>query len=151
MNNPFDVVSWAKITAHTQDYLFQSLLSWGTAAQIVVIGGAFLLARKLTGAMRTWLTRQQAQCATQPEAGADLAILLDFVKVIDAFLACILVLIAYSIAVHFNWRQDKLYAGGIILLALTLVPLFTDQMKNRFWAKILATAEVVEKGFSSVI
>jgi hypothetical protein len=76
--------------------------------------------------------------ATTPETGADLVILLDFVKVIDAFLAFILLVIAYSIADHFNWRHNELFSAGVILIALTLVRLFTDRMKNRFWAKILA-------------
>ena len=48
--------------------------------------------------------------------------------------------IAFSIADHFNWPRNELYAVGIILIALTLVRLFTDEMKNRFWARILATA-----------
>ena len=110
------------------------------AAQIVVIGCALLLAHKASGAMRAWLTRQQAQYATHPEACADLAILLDFVKVIDAFIAFILVSIAFSIADHFNWPRNELYAVGVILIALTLMRLFTDEMKNRFWARILAIA-----------
>jgi hypothetical protein len=76
------------------------------AAQIAVIGGALLLARQASGAMRAWLTRQQAQYAAHPEACADLAILLDFVKVIEAFLAFVLVAIAYSIADHFNWPRE---------------------------------------------
>ena len=86
------------------------------------------------------MTRQQAQYATHPEAGADLAILLNFVKVINAFIAFILVSIAFSIADHFNWPRNELYAVGIILIALTLTRLFTDEMKNRFWARILAIA-----------
>ena len=110
------------------------------AAQIVVIGCALLLAHKASGAIRAWLTRQQAQYATHPKACADLAILLNFVKVINAFIAFILVAIAVSIADHFNWPRNELYAVGIILIALTLMRLFTDEMKNRFWARILAIA-----------
>ena len=140
MNNPFDVASWAKIMAQAQDYLLQHVLSWAMAAQIVVIGCALLLAYKISESMSAWLRRQQEQYATNPEAGADLVILLDFVKVIDAFLAFILLAIAYSIADHFNWRHNELFTAGIILIALTLVRLFTDRMKNRFWAKILAMA-----------
>jgi len=110
------------------------------AAQIVVIGCALLLAYKISGGMRAWLRRQQEQNATNPKAAADLIILLDVVKVIDAFLAFVLVVIAYSIADRFNWRNNELFATGGILIALTLKRLFTDRMKNRFWAKILATA-----------
>lgn len=141
MNNPSGVAFWTNIMAQVQDsYFRQHLLSWGTAAQILVIGGAILLARLVSGAMKAWVTRQQAQCATQPEAGADLAILLNFVKVIDALIASILAVIAYSIAGHFSWPYNILFAGGMILFALTLVRLFTAQMKNRLLAKILAIA-----------
>ena len=140
MGSPFDLAHFDKIGSQAREYFFQHVLSWSMAAQIVVIGGALLLARKASGAIRAWLTRQQAQYATHPEAGADLAILLDFVKVIDAFIAFILVSIAYSIADHFNWPRNELYAVGIILIALTLMRLFTDEMKNRFWARILAIA-----------
>jgi small-conductance mechanosensitive channel len=140
MGNPFDLAQLDKIGSQAQAYFFQQVLSWSMAAQIVVIGCALLLAYKISGGMRAWLRRQQEQYATNPEAGADLVILLDFVKVIDAFLAFILVAIAYSIADHFNWRHNELYAAGMLLVGLTLVRLFTDEMKNRFWAKILAMA-----------
>ena len=90
------------------------------AAQIVVIGGALLLAHRGSGAISAGLTRQQEQYATHPEAGADLAILLNFVKVIHTFIAFILVAIALSIADHFNWPRNELYAVGVILIALTV-------------------------------
>jgi small-conductance mechanosensitive channel len=140
MNISLDLASFQKIWSQAQVYFFQHVLSWAMAAQIVVIGCAILLARKVSGAMRAWLTRQQTQYATHPEACADLAVLLGFVKVIGAFLAFVLVVIAYSIADHFNWPRNELFAVGSILMALTLVRLFTDEMKNRFWAKILAIA-----------
>ena len=140
MNISFDLAQFQKIWSQAQAYFSQQVLSGAMAAQIVVIGGALLLAYKISGGMRAWLRRQQEQYATNPEAGADLVILLDFVKVIDAFLAFILLAIAYNIADHFNWRHRELFAAGIILIALTLVRLFTDRMKNRFWAKILAMA-----------
>ena len=138
MGSPFDLAHFDKIGSQAREYFFQHVLSWAMAAQIAAIGGALLLAHKTSGAIRAWLTRQQAQYATHPEACADLAILLDFVKVIDAFIAFILVSIAYSIAGHFNWPRNELYAVGMILIALTLTRLFTDGMKNRFWARILA-------------
>ncbi len=140
MGSPFDLAHFDKIGSQAREYFFQHVLSWAMVAQIVVIGGALLLARKVSGAMRAWLTGQQEQYATHPEACADLAVLLDFVKVIDAFIAFILVAIAYSIAGHFNWPRNELFAAGNILIALTLVRLFTDEMKNRFWARILAIA-----------
>ncbi|MEW6660145.1 MAG: mechanosensitive ion channel domain-containing protein [Thermodesulfobacteriota bacterium] len=140
MASPFDLAQVDKIGAQAREYFFQNVLSWAMAAQLAVIGCALLLARKVSGAMRAWLTRQQAQYATHPEAGADLAVLLDFVKVIEAFIAFLLVVLAYSIASHFHWPRNELSAVAMLLVALALVRLFTDEMKNRFWAKILATA-----------
>jgi small-conductance mechanosensitive channel len=140
MGSPFDLAQLDKMWSQAHAYFFQHVLSWAMAAQIVVIGGALLLAYKISGGMRAWLRRQQEQHATNPEAGADLVILLDFVKVIDAFLAFILLVIAYSIADHFQWRHNELYAAFVLLVGLTLVRLFTDRMKNRFGAKILAMA-----------
>jgi small-conductance mechanosensitive channel len=146
MGSPFDLAQLDKIGSQAREYFFQHVLSWAMAAQIVVIGGALLLAYKISGGMRSWLTRQQEQYATHPEACTDLAILLDFVKVIDAFLAFILLAIAYSIADHFQWRHNELYAAFVLLVGLTLVRLFTDRMKNRFGAKILAMAIWVYAG-----
>jgi small-conductance mechanosensitive channel len=140
MGSPFDLAQLDKIGSQAQAYFSQHVLSWSMAAQIAAIGCALLLARKVSGAFRTWLTCQQAQYATHPEACADLDILLDFVKVIDAFIAFILVSIAFSIADHFHWPRNELYAVSIILIALTLTRLFTDEMKDRFWARILAMA-----------
>lgn len=140
MNISLDPAHFQQIWSQAQAYFSQHVSSWAMAAQIVVIGFALLLAYKISGRMRAWLTRQQTQYATHSEGGADLAILLDFVKVIDAFIAFILLAIAYSIADHFNWRNNELFAAGNILIALTLVRLFTDRMINRFWAKILAMA-----------
>ena len=119
MGNPFDLAHFDTIGSQAQAYFSQHVLSWAMAAQIVVIGCALLLAHKASGAFRAWLTRQQAQYATHPEACADLAILLNFVKVINTFIAFILLAIAYSIADHFNWPRNELYAAGIILIALT--------------------------------
>jgi small-conductance mechanosensitive channel len=140
MGSPFDLAQLDKIGSQAREYFFQHVLSWAMAAQILVIGCALLLAYKISGRMRAWLRRQQEQHATNPEAGADLDILLDVVKVIDAFLAFILVAVAYSFADRFNWRHNELGVAGIILFALSLKRLFTDRMKNRFWAKILAMA-----------
>jgi small-conductance mechanosensitive channel len=140
MNIFLDTALFQKIWSQAQAYFSQHVLSWSMAAQLVVIGCALLLAHKIIGGMHAWLTRQQAQYATNPDASSDLAILLDFVKVIKAFIAFILVAVAYRIAIHYNWPRNELYAAGIIFIALSLVRLFTDKMKNRFWAKILAIA-----------
>jgi small-conductance mechanosensitive channel len=140
MGSPFDLAQLDKIGAQVRHYYSQYILSWDMAAQIVVIGGVLLLAYKISVGMRAWLRRQEEQHATNLEAGADLAILLDFVKVIDAFLAFLLLAIAYSIADHFHWRHNELFAAGMLLVGLTLVRLFTARMKNRFGAKLLAIA-----------
>ncbi len=140
MGSLFDLAQLDKIWSQAWEYFIQHVLSWAMAAQIVVIGCALLLAYKISGGMCAWLRHQQEQHATNPEAGADLVILLHFVKVIDAFLAFILLAIAYSIADHFNWRQNELYSAAVLLAALALKRLFTDRMKNRFLARILATA-----------
>jgi small-conductance mechanosensitive channel len=140
MDSPFDLAQLDRIGSQAREYFFQHVLSWSMAAQIAVIGGALLVAHKAGRAIRAWLTRQEAQYATHPKACADLAILLHFVKVIDAFIAFIMVSIAFRMADHFNWPRNELYAAGIVLIALTMVRLFTDEMNNRFWARILATA-----------
>ena len=146
MGSPFNLAQLDKIGSQAREYFFQHVLSWSMAAQTVVIGCALLLAYKISGGMRAWLRRQQEQYATNPEAGADLVILLDFVKVIDAFLAFLLLVIAYSIADHLQWRHNELYAAFVLLVGLTLVRLFTDRMKNRFGAKIMAMAIWVYAG-----
>jgi small-conductance mechanosensitive channel len=140
MGSPFDLAQLEKIGSQAREYFFQHVLSWAMAAQILVIGCALLLAYKISGGMRSWLIRQQEQYATNQEAGADLVMLLDFVKVIDAFLAFVLLAIAYNITDHFQWRHNELYGAAMLLVGLTLVRLFTDRMKNRFGAKILAMA-----------
>ena len=140
MGSPFDLAHVDKIWSQAHEYFFQHVLSSSMAVQIVVIGCALLLAHKASGAIRAWLTGQQAQYATHPGACADLAVLLNFVKVINTFIAFIIVSIAISIADHLDWPLNELYAVGIILIALTLTRLFTDAMKNRFWARILAIA-----------
>ena len=106
MSSPFDLAQIDKIGSQAREYFFQHVLSWAMAVQIIVIGCALLLARKVSGGMRAWVIRQQVQYATHPEAGADLAILLDFVKVVDSFIAFILLAIAYNIAGHFDWPSQ---------------------------------------------
>jgi small-conductance mechanosensitive channel len=140
MSSPFDLAHFDKIWSQTHEYFFQHVLSWAMMVQIAIIGGALLLAQRISGTMRAWLNRQQAQYAQHPEAGADQAVLLDAVKVIDAFFAFLLLVLAYGIAYHFHWPQNALYAAGNLLIGLTLVRLFSDRMKKRLWAKILIIA-----------
>ena len=72
-----------------------------------------------------------------PGSPANLNTLMTFVRVIDSLLAVLFVTMAYGVADRFNWPRSGLYTFGIILIALTLVRLFTEEMKNRFWAGIL--------------
>jgi small-conductance mechanosensitive channel len=110
------------------------------AVQIAVIGGAILLAFRGTRGINAWFARLQEQSSLPPELQAELPRLTIFTRVIRSFLAFIFIWIAYSIAGHYHWPRDGLFTAGIILLALTLVRLFTEEMTNRFWARILAGA-----------
>jgi small-conductance mechanosensitive channel len=138
MATPADFTFLDRIGAQVREYFTQQVWSWGMAAQIAFLAGALLLTRQASGAMRAWLTRQQRRYAQDREAEADLAALLDFVKVIEAFVAFVLVVVAYGIAAHFHWPRNELYAAGMFLIALTLTRLFTHKMSNRAGARILA-------------
>jgi hypothetical protein len=138
MATPFDLTFFEKIGAQAQEYFFQQVLSWTMAVQVVIIVGAILFARHVTRGMNAWFTRLQAQYSSVPELCAELPLLMTFKRVINSFLAFIVVWIAYGIAEHFHWPRDGLYSAGVILMALTLVRLFTGEMTNRFWARILA-------------
>jgi len=140
MANPFDPAFFDKIGSQARDYLFQHVLSFAMAVQIVVIGCAIILARHATRAMDAWFERLQTRCASMPELCAELPLLVTFKKVITSFIAFGLVWIAHGTAEHFHWPREGLYTAGIILMALTLVRLFTEEMKNRFWARMLAGA-----------
>jgi hypothetical protein len=65
MDASVDLTPFQKIWSPAREYLFQHVLSWAMAAQIVVSGCALLLAHQASGAIRTWLTRQEKQYATQ--------------------------------------------------------------------------------------
>ncbi len=138
MATPFDPAFFDQLIHRTQEYFFQQVLSWPMAVQIVVIVGALLLAHHATRALDAWFERLQARCASMPELSAELPLLVTFKRVITSFIAFVLVWIAYGFAGHFHWPREGLYTAGVILMALTLVRLFTGEMKNRFWAGILA-------------
>ena len=140
MSISLDLAQFQEMWSAAQAYFSQHVLSWSMAAQVVVIGCTLLLTRQASRAIRAWLTQQQSQYATHPGASTDIAILLNFVKVINTFIGFILVSITFGIADHFNLPRNELYAVGIILIALTVTRLFTDGMKNRFWARVLAMA-----------
>jgi small-conductance mechanosensitive channel len=139
MNFPFDLAHFDRIVSQFREYFFLQILSWVMLMQLAVVGGAFLLAYRITLAMYAWCQRQQDQCLAQQKKCDDLAIIITFAKIIRPFLAFVFLAIAWRLAGQFNWPRDGLYTAGIIFLAITLVRFFTGQMKNRFWAKILMT------------
>jgi small-conductance mechanosensitive channel len=126
--------------AQARDYFFQDVLTWPMLTQLVVIGAAILLSFRATRGINDWITRQQEQPSLPEELRGELPRLMTFKRVIRSFVSFLIVWIAYGIADHFQWPRDGLYTAGVILLALTLVRLFTGEMKNRFWARFLAGA-----------
>jgi small-conductance mechanosensitive channel len=138
MGNLFDLAAIDQLVSQARDYFFYNVLSWAMAAQLVVVGGALLLANRASRGINAWFARLEEQCSMAPEWRAELPFLATFKKVIYSSLAFMFLWIAYGIADHFDWPRDGLYTFCVILLALTLVRLFTEAMKNRFWAKILA-------------
>ncbi len=140
MGIPLDLAQLDKIGSKAREYFFQEAFTWAMATQIVVVAWALLLANRADRGINVWFTRLEGQCSLQPELCADLPLLRTFKKVIHSFLAFLFIWIAFGIAEHFDWPRGGLYTAGVILLALSLVRLFTGEMKNRFWAKILAGA-----------
>ena len=140
MGMPFHLNHLDKVWSQTQEYFFQQVLSWAMAIQVVVIAGAVFLAHKVTQGINAWFTRLETHCLSMPDLCSELPLLKTFKRVINSFLAFLLVWIAFGIAEHFHWPRDGLYTAGVILMALTLTRLFTGEMKNLFWAWILAGA-----------
>jgi len=138
MNNPFDIPT--KIMSQAQAYFFHHVLSWAMVAQIAVIAGAVLLAFRVSGAFYAWSTRLEAKGSSVPELAGGMPFLITINRTIRSFLAFIFIWIAFGMAEHYSWPREGLYTAGIILLALTLVRLFTGEMQNRFWARVLAGA-----------
>jgi len=140
MATPFDPAAFDQLIPRAQEILFQQVLSWPLAVQLVVIGGAILLAHYATRAMNAWFSRLETHCLSMPDLCAELPLLKTFKRVIHSFLAFLFIWMAYEVAGHYHWPRDGLYTAGVILMALTLVRLFTGEMKNRFWARVLAGA-----------
>jgi small-conductance mechanosensitive channel len=140
MATPVDLAFLDRLGSQIQEYFFQQVLTWAVAVQIVVVAGAVLLARHVTRAMNAWFSRLEDRCSSVPGLCADLPLLETLKRVIISFLAFMFVWMAHGIARHFHWPREGLHAAGVILLALTLVRLFTNGMTNRFWARVLAGA-----------
>jgi small-conductance mechanosensitive channel len=137
MVDPLDLASIDQLASHAREYFFQHVLSWAMVAQIIVAGGALLLAIKVTRIIRAWFTNQQAKCSPLQEYCRELDRLATFSRVIGPALAFFFLWIPYRIAEHFHWPRDGLYTLCICLIALALVRFFTNQIKSRFWTRIL--------------
>lgn len=134
MNSPFDHASVETILSQSQAYFFHHVLSWSMAVQIGVVGVALLLAHRATGAMRSWLSRQQEHPALQGFGGE-----IPFLRVLEPMFAALFIWIAARTAHHFDWARDGLNVALVISVALVFIRLFSSQMRNRIWARIIAT------------
>jgi small-conductance mechanosensitive channel len=135
---PLDQTLLEQLESGVHALLFQHVLTWPMAVQLVVIAVAVLFSFRAIRGIDDWITRLQEQPLLPEELRSVVPRLRIFKRVLRSFLSLIIVWIAYGIAGHFHWRQDGLYAAGVILVSLTLVRLFTGEMKDRFWARILA-------------
>jgi len=140
MATPFDPAFFDNLMSRAREYFSQNVISWAMAVQIAVIGCAIFLAHQATRAMNAWFSRLETHCLSMPELCAELPLLRTFKRVINSFFAFLFIWMAYGFAEHFHWPREGLYTAGVILLALTLVRLITGEMKNRFWARMLAGA-----------
>jgi small-conductance mechanosensitive channel len=140
MNTFLDMAPIQKIWLQAQAFFWQRVLSWAMVGQIVVIACAILLAFRAARAINAWFDRLQAKGSTLPELAGGLPFLPVIKRTIRSFLAFIFVWIAFGAAEHYGWPREGLHTVGIISMALTLVRLFTGQMEDRFWARVLAGA-----------
>jgi small-conductance mechanosensitive channel len=133
-----DILSnYYQIPFRIQEYYAGQFTFRSTLIQLLVIAGAFWLAQKMTRTLRAWCQNLAQQCTVESTTCDDLGEIIKFLRIITPFLAFLILRIAYGLAGHFHWPRELLYIAGIIFVALTLVRLFTGQMRNRFWATIL--------------
>lgn len=140
MGIAFNLVSVNHLVSQAREFFFLHVFSWAMAAQIAVVGLVLLFAKRAIRGIDAWFTRLKEQCSLAPELCADLLFVMTFKRAAHSFLAFIFLWILYDIAKHFGWAREGIYTAGVILMALTLMRLFTGVMKNRFWARILAGA-----------
>ena len=133
-----DILSnYYQIPFRIQEYYAGQFTFRSTLIQLLVIVGAFWLAQKMTRTLRAWCQNLAQQCTVESNTCDDLGEIIKFLRIITPFLAFLILRIAHGLAGHFHWPRELLYIAGIIFVALTLVRLFTGQMRNRFWATIL--------------
>lgn len=140
MGIPLNLASIDQLVSEAREYFFLNVLSWAMAAQIVVVGLVLFLTNRTIRNIDAWFNRLKEQSSLAPELSADLPFLMTFKRVTHSFLAFIFIWILYDIAEHFDWSREGIYTAGAILLAFTVMRLFTGAMKNRFWAGILTGA-----------
>ncbi len=140
MGIPLNLASVDQLVSEAREYFSLNVLSWAMAAQIAVVGLVLLFRPIASRGINVWFTRLQEQCSLGPELCADLPVLMTFKRVIHTFLPFIFLLMLYDIAEHFGWARDGIYTAVVVLLAITVMRLLTEPMKNRFWARILAGA-----------
>ena len=140
MGIPLNLASVDQLVSQAREYFFLNVLSWAMVAQIVVVGLVLLLTSQAIRDIDAWFNRLKEQSSLAPELSADLPFLMTFKRVTHSFVSFIFIWILYDIATHFDWPREGIYAASVILLAFTVMRLFTGAMKNRFWAGILAGA-----------
>jgi hypothetical protein len=127
-----DILSnYYQIPFRIQEYYAGQFTFRSTLIQLLVIAGAFWLAQKMTRTLRAWCQNLAQQCTVESTTCDDLGEIIKFLRIITPFLAFLILRIAYGLAGHFHWPRELLYIAGIIFVALTLVRLFTGQMRNR--------------------
>jgi small-conductance mechanosensitive channel len=122
---------------HLKQYFSFPLLSRYTLVQLLIIIGAFWLARTGTRAIRGWCDKLALKCEIGSSSCDNLETIIDFLRVVNPFITSVFIWIACELAEHFHWPFALLYIALVFFVALTLIRLITDQMKNRFWAGIL--------------
>jgi small-conductance mechanosensitive channel len=137
MANHIMSIYFGEITSRLQENFSGQFTFRSTLIQLLVIAGAFWLARTGTRALRGWCNNLRQQCTEDSSTCDDLHEIIKFLRIITPFLSFIIIRIAYRLAQHFQWPHELLYIAGVLFITLTLVMLFTGQMQNRFWVRIL--------------
>jgi small-conductance mechanosensitive channel len=140
MDIPLNLASIDQLVSKAREYFLINVLSWAMAAQIVVVGLVLFITNRAIRDIDAWFNRLKEKGSLAPEVSADLHFLMTFKRVTHSFVAFIFIWILYNIAEHFDWSREGIYTAGVILLAYTVMRLFTGPMKNRFWAGILTGA-----------
>lgn len=120
-----------------RQYFLEPVLFRPALLQLFVITVASWVALAGTRALRDWCNSLKAACPQGSSAGDDLDTIIDFLSVIKPFFTALVIWIAKELAEHFHWPGELLHIALLFFAALTLVRLFTRQMKNRFLSGIL--------------